>query len=150
MKTYTLEDSFGQQTTFVGTLLAHEDTDTESRKPRWAELEVWETEGGNFVVRRTYNYRIRHARDTCSRAEGFELVEADETDTHLCTTCGATEASPWAQESRLSIDVYESAQSLIDSFKQDNRFSHFARSVLMTLSDKNSHIHACWNTVRVR
>ena len=149
MKQFTLEDSFGQQTTFVGTLLAHEDTDTESRKPRWSEIEVWETEGGNFVVQRTYNYRIRHARDTCSRAEGFEMVEADETDTYLCPTCGATEESVWAQESRFSIDVYESAQSLIDGFKQDNRFSHFARSVLSTLSDKNAGINACWNKVHV-
>lgn len=150
MEEFTLEDSFGQLTTFVGKKLVHEDTDTESRKPRWAEIEVWETEGGNFVVRRTYNYRIRHARATCSRAEGFDLVEADETDTHLCPTCGATEDSPWAQESRLSIDVYESAPSLIESFKQDNRFSHFARSVLMALSSKNADIHACWNTVHVR
>lgn len=148
-----LEDSFGRRTIFTGELLVSEHTDTsDGRKPQWLEVEVWRTEGGSFVVSRNTNYRIRHSSTNCSRAEGYDMVEAGTDDTYLCTTCnrsGSLKDRGLAQASRISVDTYRTVPELINSFEQDGRYTHLARAILSDLSGKDSEIDAAWNTVRV-
>jgi hypothetical protein len=150
MSTFSVEDSFGRSTNFKGSLLADETTDNDNeRKPQWSDVEVWVTEAGNFVVRRTSNYRIRHNHVGCTRAEGFTLIEADESDTYLCPTCGADGNSLHAQEARVSVQHYLDLKSFVESFQQDGRYSQFARTVLSNISDQNDAVNNFWNTVHV-
>jgi hypothetical protein len=148
-----LIDSFGRKTVFNGTLLVEENTDTDDRrKPHWLEIQIWRTEKGSFVVLRTIHYRIFHAVSSCSRADGFTLVEAGADDNYYCSSCarnsGPTDCG-YAQEERISVDVYSSPQKLIESFLVDGRYNYLARSVLAELSEKDKAVNAAWNVVVV-
>lgn len=152
MNDFTLEDDFGRRTVFTGVQLIDEHTDTsDGRKPQWLEIGVWRTEGGSFVVQRTTCYRIRHARENCPRAEGYDLVEATKEDTYLCPLCnknGELEGG-YAQAARVSVNAYHSPQELIDSFRLDGRYSNLARAILADLSEQDEAVDAAWNTVVV-
>lgn len=153
MEDFTLVDDFGRRTVFTGVQLVDEHTDTEDgRKPQWVEIGVWRTEGGSFVVQRTTQYRIRHAREACPRADGYELVSAGSDDTYLCPTCnkgGSVDDPGYAQVARVTVEAYHNPQDLIDSFQQDGRYSNLARSILAELSEQDESIDAAWNTVVV-
>lgn len=152
MKDFTLVDDFGRRTVFTGEPMINEHTDTsDGRKPQWIEISVWRTEGGSYVVQRTTRYRIRHSRDTCSRADGYELVEPGEGDTYLCPSCnknGKLEGGH-AQAPRITVDAYHTPADLIESFQQDGRYSHLARFILADLSEQDDAVDAAWNTVVV-
>lgn len=152
MESFTLVDDFGRRTVFTGVQLVDEHTDTsDGRKPQWIEVGVWRTEGGSFVVCRTTHYRIRHSRDDCPRAEGYDLVEPTEDDTYLCSRCnkGGTLEGGYAQAPRISVDAYHTPQDLIDSFQIDGRHSNLARAILADLSEQDERIGDAWNTVRI-
>lgn len=149
MKDFTLEDDFGRRTVFKGEQLLQEHTDTaDGRKPQWVEVTVWRTEGGSYIVRRITMYRLRHARKTCSRADGYELLPATPSDTYLCPTCnkgGSADEPGFAQMDRVTVEAYHNPQELIDSFQQDGRFSNLSRSILADLSDLDPVVDAAWN-----
>jgi len=153
MTEITLEDDYGRRTQFTGTQLLSEHTDTpDQRKPQWLEVVVWRTEGGSYIVRRTTMYRIRHAREACSRADGYDLLPATPMDTYPCNTCnkgGSTDEPGYAQNDRVTVEAYHNPQELIDSFQQDGRYSNLARSILADLSEMDPQIDSAWNTVVV-
>lgn len=151
MKSFQLEDDFGRRTLFTGELLVDDHTDTsDGRKPQWVEVQVWRTEGGSYVVRRTTRYRVRHATDACPRAEGYELVPATEDDTYRCRTCNEHgTVGGYAQAHRIVVDAYRTPQELIESFQIDGRYSNLARAILADLSEQDADVNATWNTVVV-
>jgi hypothetical protein len=152
MNEITLMDDFGRRTVFTGEKLLEESTDTNrSIKPQWLEVEVWRTEGGNFVVLRKQQYRIHHLDEECSRAEGYDLSPATEEDTYACPTCNKTGilGQGWSQDSRVTVDVCNTPQDLIANFQVDGRFSNLARTILADLSELDERLDAAWNTVRV-
>lgn len=148
---HVLTDDFGRQTVFKGTQLVDDHTDTEEgRKPQWLEVTIWRTEAGNFVVRRSTCYRIVHATENCSRADGYVLVPATEEDTYACTTCNKHGAlSGFGQAPRISVEVYTSPEELIDSFRSEGRYSHLARSILSELAALDEGIDKAWSVVYV-
>lgn len=148
-----LTDDFGRRTTFTGESLVAESTDTASgSKPQWIEVVVYRTESGNFVVQRTTHYRIRHLREMCPRAEGYDLVDATELDTYPCPSCNKfdnPEARGYAQSSRVNVDVYNEPQDFISSFQVDGRFSNLAKTILADVSEQDRRVDDLWNTVVV-
>lgn len=155
MKHHEIADDFGRRTVFVGEELVDETTDNAlTNKPQWLDVTVWRTEAGKFVVRRTTSYRIRHATEDCARAEGYDLAPAGPDDTYPCPTCNKRGAMAGirdglAQTPRITVDVYDTPQELIQSFQNDGRYSNLARSILAYLSEKDSRVDAAWNTVVV-
>jgi len=152
MDDITLIDDYGRRTLFTGELLVEEHTDTgDGLKPQWAEMSVWRTEGGNYVVQRTTCYRIRHTNPNCRRAEGYTLVEPTEDDTYPCKECNTDMVlvGGYAQDDRVTVDPYQGAQELINGFKTEGRFNNLARSVLADIAEKDEKVDALWNTVFV-
>ncbi len=152
MRDYVVVDDFGRRTQFSGEKLVDESTDNEDgSKPQWLEVTVWRTRGGSYVVQRATHYRIRHLRENCPRAQGYELLEATSLDTYPCPNCNKSNApGGCAQASRISVDAYYSPEELIASFQQtDGRFNNLARTILADLSEQDSSIDEKWNTVIV-
>lgn len=149
----TLTDDFGRKTVFSGVELLDETTDTEEGdKPQWLEVTVWRTEAGNFVVRRTTNYRIIHAARNCSRAEGYTLVEAGDEDTYNCKTCnpnGDMYTEGFAQAPRITVDVYTTPAELTESFRNEGRYTNFSRLLLAELAKRDSGVDSVWSVVHV-
>ena len=149
--TTTLTDSFGRTTIFTGTELVNESSDN-PRKPSWLEVIVWRTEGNSYVALRTTQYRVTHATETCSRAEGYTLVEAGVEDTFNCPACNKN-AKPddpgFAQEDRVQVDSYRTAQALIDSFQTDGGYTNFSRSILAQLAKQDEGVDRAWSVVHV-
>lgn len=150
MRDYKLADEFGRTTLFRGSKLVSESTDSPD-KPKWLEVEVFRTEGGNWVVYRASSYRIRHAHDRCPRADGYALTRARRSDTYSCRECAdGTEGGGFGQLSRVSVDSYSNVEDLIASFRaQDGVYSGLARAVLADLSEQDDRVHQAWNTVVV-
>lgn len=152
MRNILLTDDFGRRTVFTGVKLVGESTDTAAgTKPQWVDVDVYRTEGGSFVVARTTHYRIRHLDDNCSRAEGYELIDATVLDTYPCPQCnrnGVMERG-CGQADRISIDVYRTPQELIASFEVDGRYSQLARTILADVAEQDDRVDAAWNTVVV-
>lgn len=150
---YTVTDDFGRRTHFKGNKLAAESTDTaDGRKPQWTDINVWRTEAGNFVVQRTTHYRIRHTRDTCSRADGYELIPPTQLDTYPCPTCNKAGAlqGGHGQASRIVVESYLTPQDLIDSFKDSQgRYSSLARTILADVAEQDDRVDEIWNNVVV-
>lgn len=152
MTDQVLIDDFGRRTVFTGELLVEETTDSDvNLKPQWLEIEVWRTLQGNFVVRRSTFYRIRHLRENCIKADGYDLSPATDDDTYFCGECNKAETmdNGFSQQPRVTIEVYESPEDLILSFKADGRFSNLARGVLADLADLDERVDAAWSTVQV-
>lgn len=148
-----VEDEFGRKTIFEGEQLVCETTDSaHGTKPQWLEIDVWRTESGNFVVKRATKYRIRHRREDCERAEGYDLVTAAPGDTYPCPTCNRTGAvldGGWAQSPRITVDVYETPKDLILGFSNEGRYNNLARSILAQVAERDDRVDAVWNTVVV-
>ncbi len=152
MRDFVVTDDFGRRTQFSGEKLVNETTDDiEGTKRQWVDVTVWRTQAGNFVVQRTTHYRIRHLRDTCPKADGYELIPPTHLDTYLCPRCnkGGSLQGGYAQASRISVDVYTTVQELVDSFKVDGKYNNLARLVLADLSEQDERVDAAWNTVVV-
>lgn len=151
--THTLEDDFGRRTIFTGELLVEETSDTsDGRKPQWLEVDVWRTEGGSYVVRRTTRYRVRHSHSRCPRAEGYDLDDATPEDTYLCPNCNKNGvlSGGLRQLPRITVDAYRTPQELIESFKQPGGgYSNLARAILAEVSDQDDEVHEAWNIVVV-
>jgi len=147
-----VSDEYGRRTTFNGEKLVSESTDTsDGRKPQWLEVVVWRTEAGNFVVERTTHYRIRHLRDTCTRAEGYDLIPPTSIDTYPCSACNkaGTLEGGIAQSSRIAVDVYHTPEEIIESFRVDGRYSNLSKTILADLSEQDPRIDDAWNNVAV-
>lgn len=153
MNETTLVDQFGRKVSFIGESLDRENTDTDDeRKPQWLELEIWRTEKGNYVVCRDTCYRIFHSSLNCPKADGYTLVEARERDIYNCPACAQNSSlddDGFGQETRRSVEVYSSAQELIESFRQDGKYNNLARAVLAEISRQDTAVDAAWNTVVV-
>jgi hypothetical protein len=152
MRDYTLADEFGRNTIFRGQKLVAESTDTAlGDKPKWLQVEVYRTEGGNWVVYRATHYRIRHSTDRCIRADGYALAPARRVDTYLCRECGAAgEPGELGQLPRITVDSYSTVDAMIASFRaQDGVFSSLARAILADISEQDERVNAAWNTVFV-
>lgn len=152
MQEHTLTDDFGRRTVFTGERLVEETTDsTVNLKPQWLEMDVWRTQLGNFVVRRTTRYRIRHTFMNCPKADGYDLVPATADDTYACSECNRMDAHQggYAQSPRSTVDVYNTPQDLILGFQNDGKFSNLSRAVLADLSEQDDRVDAAWNTVVV-
>lgn len=152
VREYVVTDDYGRRTTFKGEKLIAESTDTEAgTKPQWLEVIIWRTQGGSFVVQRTTHYRIRHTRELCHRADGYDLVDATELDTYPCPQCNKAGVldGGLAQSSRISVDVYHNVIDLIQSFQVEGRYNNLARSILADLSEQDERVDAEWNTVVV-
>lgn len=147
----TLKDSYGRTTIFTGTKLVSESSDN-IRKPSWIEIKVWRTEGNSYVVLRTTKYRIIHSVETCVRAEGYTLVEADDGDSFNCPACnksGSEYDAGYAQSPRINVDSYRTPQALIESFKIDGVYTNFSRSILAQIAQRDEDIDKAWSTVHV-
>lgn len=152
MREFELVDDFGRRTVFTGLRLVGESTDTAAgTKPQWIDVDVYRTRLGNYIVARTTHYRIRHAREDCARAEGYELMDPTVLDTYPCPACsrdGLVEGG-FAQADRISIEVYTSPEQLIENFKVDGRYSQLARTILADVAEQDDKVDAAWNTVVV-
>lgn len=153
MSQITAVDSYGRKTVFAGERLIADTTDTEDgRKPQWLDIDIWRTEGGAFVVQRAINYRVVHIRQGCPKLEGYDTRTPGSDDTVACKTCnpeGAIVNHTWAQQSRVTVDVYREPQELIESLKVKGEYTRLSRSLLADLSDQDERIEALWNTVVV-
>lgn len=153
MNNITLTDDFGRATVFTGKLLVEDHTDNaDGNKPQWLEIGVYVTEAGSYIVQRSTMYRIIHSRESCSRADGYVLVEATDEDTYNCSECnrnGTADDDGFAQAPRITVDVYRSVPELIESFGQNGRYNQLARAILAELSELDEEINAQWNTVHV-
>jgi hypothetical protein len=148
-----ITDEFGRQTVFEGELLVEETTDSSTgSKPQWLEVDVWRTEAGNYIVRRTTRYRIRHANENCDRADGYDLAPATPDDTYDCPSCQRAwpyDSTGFRQTSRITVDVYETPQALISGFQSDGRFNNLARAILANISEQDDRVDVLWNKVVV-
>lgn len=154
MKEHVVTDEFGRRTVFTGEHLVCQTTDnTLSVKPQWLEVDVWRTEAGKYVVRRTTCYRVRHRSENCAKAEGYDLVVAGPDDTYECSACQALpnpiSNTNWAQTPRITVDVYDTPQALILGFQNEGRFNNLARTILYEVSGQDDRVDAVWNTVVV-
>lgn len=153
MRGYSLTDDFGRRTVFTGTKLVCESTDTVAgTKPQWQDVEVYRTESSRFVVRRITHYRIRHTTDHCSRAEGYELIDATLLDTYACPECNPHNKMDGGlgQADRIVVDVYQTPGDLTKGFQDDKgRYSHLARAVLADVAEQDKDVDLVWNTVVV-
>ena len=151
MKDMTLIDDYGRRHVFKGERLTFEHTDTsDGRKPQWVEIGVWRTEGGNYVAQTVTCYRVRHVSEDCSRAEGYDLVEAGIQDTYPCKTCNKEDLpGGLSQASRITVEAYRTPQDLIQSFEQDGRQTNLSRAILADVSELDPAVDAAWNTVVV-
>lgn len=152
MRQHTLTDDFGRRTVFSGEKLVGESTDTAAgTKPQWVDVDVYRTSAGNFVVARTTHYRIRHVREDCPRADGYELIEPTVLDTYPCPACnraGTTEGG-FAQADRITVEVLRTPEELIAFFQVDGRHSNLARTILADVAEQDDRVDAVWNTVVV-
>lgn len=150
MKEQVIFDHFGRRTVFTGEHLVCETTDSADQgKPQWLEVDVWRTQSGNFVVKRSTKYRIRHSDETCYKADGFDLIPATEDDTYSCGNCGDSHGPGYAQSPRTTVDVYKTPQELILGFQNEGRFNNLARAVLAEICEQDDRVDAAWNTVVV-
>ncbi len=153
-RSVTITDDFGRRTSFRGNKLIAESTDTAAgTKPQWLDVDVWRTEGGNWVVKRTTHYRVRHTSDTCHRADGYELIPPTHLDTYPCPSCNKASVleGGLGQASRITVESYRTSQELIDSFKdpKDGKYSNLARTILADLAEQDDRLDELWNNVVV-
>lgn len=147
----TLEDEYGKRTRFRGTRLVGETTDTETgEKPQWAEIEVWRTEAGAYVVQRTTHYRLRHLSDTCPRL-GANLLprRPTETDTFPCPRCNTRNTiepgKGYGVAPRSAVDIARIPADLIRLLaNNDGTYSGFTRSVLAEISEQDQAVADLW------
>lgn len=151
MSEVTLTDSFGRRTVFEGDQLVEETTDKDDRsKPQWLDIDIWRTKAGSFVCRKATHYAVVHAIAGCPRANGYVLRDADDDDDYPCHTCNPDGRTfGWAQESRVTVDIYRSPQDLIDSLKVDGKFTRLSHALLAAVSKRDERVDALWNTVKV-
>lgn len=151
MDSSTLVDDFGRRTVFTGEKLVEESTDSPA-KPQWVVVEVWRTEAGAFVVRRTTHYRILHLSPVCEKADGYDLSPATAEDNYTCRHCGRTTGAfsgGYRQDDRVAIDVYNDPAALILGFQAEGRFTTLSRSILADIAEADARVDAAWNTVIV-
>lgn len=153
MDDITAIDSYGRRTVFRGELLVSDTTDTEDgRKPQWLDIDIWRTEGGSYVVKKAVHYRLLHARQDCSRLDGYSTRRPGPDDTHLCRTCnpqGLAVSTGWAQAERVTVDVYRLPEELIASLRVEGKYTRLSRTLLADLSELDDRIDRLWNTVVV-
>lgn len=150
MRDYTVTDTFGRRTSFVGELLVADSTNADN-KPQWMDIDVYRTESGNFIVRRSTRYRVRHQLEGCPRLDGFEQRTPTAADTYPCNVCNKDGilAGGWTQVDRTAVEAYMSPDSLLDSFKINDRFSGLSRSLLADISERDARVDDLWNNVQV-
>jgi len=154
MEAVTLVDEYGRKTMFTGTKLASESTE-EPQKPQWAEVAVWKTSGGNYVLERKTSYRYRHTHEFCSRIGPNQVTRpATEGDTYPCPNCnrhGLVEPGKgYGIEDRIAVDVAPDARKLIDLMANtDGTHSGFSKEVLSVVSEQDEAVHALWMEVTV-
>lgn len=152
MNDHTAIDSYGRRTVFRGELLVSDTTDTDDgRKPQWLDIDIWRTEGGSFVVKKAVHYRVRHVRENCHRLDGYQVRPATDDDTFHCPTCnpGSELDGRYAQEARVTVDVYREPEELIASLRVDGKYTRLSRTLLADLSELDENIDRLWNTVVV-
>lgn len=152
VREHSITDDFGRRFNFTAQTLISESTDTAAgNKPQWLEVYVWRTEAGSFVVQRTTHYRVRHLHERCTRADGYDLVDATELDSYPCPACNRSGqlCGGFAQASRVNVEVYREPQELIDSFKVNGVYSNLARHILAELAEQDERIDEKWSTVVV-
>lgn len=143
-----LEDSFGRDTIFTGEHLLGSTTDN-GDKPQWLDLDVWRTQSGNYVVKRTTRYRIVHSSEDCSRVADLPVVEADPESTFFCNRCNSHRIHGVTPEDTTNVDVYYGVSELLQGFQTDGRYNNFAKVVLADLAELDSAIDAAWTVRRV-
>ena len=150
MQAFTITDTFGRRTQFTGEHLVGDSTNTDS-KPQWMDIDVWRTESGNFVIRRSTRYRVRHQLPSCPRLDGFEQRTPTAADNYPCTVCNKDGilAGGWTQVDRTVVDAYRSPALLVDSFRINDRFTGLSRSLLADISEMDARVDDLWNTVQV-
>lgn len=147
----TLEDEYGKRTRFRGVRLVSETTDTEAGdKPQWAEMDVWRTEGGAYIIHRITRYRYRHLSDECSRL-GTNLIPRPpgEDDTYPCPLCnphGVIEPGRgYGVEPRSAVDIARTPEDLIRMIaNRDGTYSGLARQVLTDISEQDNRVSDLW------
>lgn len=142
-----LEDEYGRRTKFSGTKLISESTDTSDReKPQWAEIEVWSTEGGAYVVTRATHYRTFHLASNCSKL-GI-AVPSQPKDIIPCKRCnriGLVESGRYfGNMSRRNVDVIDTPGELIEHLKVEGTHTGFAKAILADLSEQDDRIKDLW------
>lgn len=141
----TLVDDQGRVTLFDGDLLLSTSTD-DPVKPKWVDIEVWRTNGGNWVVRRATHHRLNHASEYCESTRGQEVEQTDPDDVTLgCSRCGGQPGTiGWRIVSRITVDTYMSTKELVESFKRDGVYSQLGRTILSDLSRLDNRVWALW------
>ena len=150
MRDFSIEDTFGRRTQFVGEHIVADSTNADN-KPQWMDIDVWRTESGNFVVRRSTRYRVRHQLESCPRLTGMESRTPVAADSYPCNVCNKDGilVGGWTQLDRTAVDAYCSPALLVDSFKINDRFSGLSRSLLADISEQDARVDDLWNVVRV-
>lgn len=152
MEPFDLVDDFGRHIRFNGEILVEDSTDSpEHRKPQWTDTTIYRTEAGRYIVLAESNYRIRHQTPTCRRANGYELVSADESDTWACPTCNPDDVpGGYGQDTRMKVDVCDTPAELIARMSTINQqtglrtHSHYAQSLLARVSELDTAVRDAW------
>jgi hypothetical protein len=149
MEDKVFEDEYGKRTKFRGRMLAHATTDA-ADKPQWAELEVWRTEAGAYVVQRKTLYRYRHLTEACPRL-GLNLLsrQATELDTYPCPRCNPQgEIEPgkgYGVQDRSAVDIARTPADLIRLLANSNgTYSGFVRATLADISEQDRKVANLW------
>lgn len=154
MDQVTLVDEYGKRTNFLGKLLASESSE-EPQKPHWAEVSVWLTAKGQYVLERKTRYRIRHLFNDCGRILPNQITRTvTELDTYPCPRCNRREViepgKGYGIEDRVAVDVARDAGALIDLMANtDGTHSGFAKEMLAAVSEQDNSVCKLWMEVTV-
>jgi hypothetical protein len=144
----TLTDEYGKRTRFTGECLIQDTTDAGDNRPQWAEMTVWRTGAGAYVLWRKTCYRIVHWSQSCSLL-GPNLVPRPATpeDTYPCRRCNPSRNfdGGYGVQERSSVDVARTPTDLIRMLaNQDGTYSGFARATLAAISKKDQAVADLW------
>lgn len=153
-KRMVVTDGFGRRVAFTGEHLLSETTDTpDERKPQWLDIDVWRTERGAFVVRRSVEHRVSHRDRNCVKLRGYDIVTTTPEDDPLpCKTCspdGTMASVLWGAEARITVDVYKTPEELIDGMQVEGQWTRLSRAVLAEIAKKDERVDVLWNNVEV-
>jgi hypothetical protein len=146
---------------FTGVELAFASSDQDGKKPRWYEITIYKTVGGNYVAQRVGKSRVYHAVNSSCRVPTHDLIKAHELedDEIPCPVCHPPEkihligGEPLRAEiDRPTVEVWPEAGKLIrnlyvkDKELDAYRLPKVVRRALSKASSIDDGIREAYNT----
>lgn len=163
MTSFTFNDTkSGREFRFDGDLLAHVSTVVPGR-PRWSEISIFRTEGGQYVLVKTGKSILFHSTRECSRT-GKYYVERKRADHHgeaangiPCLQCGPRANDPIVYEENdlVTVVVSRSAEGVVESAHLEDEdgimfIPAFVNRALRLASEKDDELKAAFKVEVVR